>query len=197
VLGAALIKDDSDFAKRKRMSGAPYPWRWNLGFDRKGLMRCERSATFSPHRVERKRAAEALLSPDRSTKNSRWTIGYSSKCCYQPRLPRAHATTAICAKRKCKVFKKRGAQHVRIKGQAVDLSPRMRRHRGTDDWRVVSPPFQFSSRSGQRMERGSVGGDYTSRKRQFSRFTAGLRSKVREGHPDESNALRRREHGPD
>src|ERR1700720_656584 len=27
------------------------------------------------------------------------------------------------AKRKCKVFKKRDAQHVRIKGQAVDLSP--------------------------------------------------------------------------
>jgi hypothetical protein len=30
--------------------------------------------------------------------------------------------TGICAKRKCKVFKKRDAQHVRIKGQAVDLS---------------------------------------------------------------------------
>ena len=35
------------------------------------------------------------------------------------------------------------------------------------------------------------------RKRQFSRFTAGLRSKVREGHSDESNALRRWEHGTD
>ena len=34
-------------------------------------------------------------------------------------------------------------------------------------------------------------------KRQFSRFTAGLRLKVREGHSDESNALRRREYGPD
>jgi hypothetical protein len=34
-------------------------------------------------------------------------------------------------------------------------------------------------------------------KRQFSRFTAGLRLKVREGHSDESNALRRREHGTD
>jgi hypothetical protein len=33
-------------------------------------------------------------------------------------------------------------------------------------------------------------------KRQFSRFTAGLRSKVREGHSDESNALRRFEKHP-
>ena len=59
----------------------------------------------------------------------------------------------------------------------------MRRHRGTEDWRAVSTPFQFSSRSGrqpgvggnlavassalgwrQRMGRGSVRGDYTSRK---------------------------------
>jgi hypothetical protein len=34
-------------------------------------------------------------------------------------------------------------------------------------------------------------------KRQFSRFTAGLRLKSREGHANESNALRRREHGTD
>ena len=34
-------------------------------------------------------------------------------------------------------------------------------------------------------------------KRQFSRFTAGLRLKVREGHADESNAFRRREYGTD
>jgi hypothetical protein len=40
-------------------------------------------------------------------------------------------------------------------------------------------------------------GPKTSRKRQFSRFTAGLRLKVRKGHSDESNALWRREHGTD
>ena len=34
-------------------------------------------------------------------------------------------------------------------------------------------------------------------KRQFSRFTAGLRLKVREGHSNESNALRRREYRTD
>ena len=34
-------------------------------------------------------------------------------------------------------------------------------------------------------------------KREFSRFAGGLRSKVRERHADESNAFRRREHGPD
>ena len=45
--------------------------------------------------------------------------------------------------------------------------------------------------------RGSVGGDYISRKREFSRFTTGLRLKVREGHANETNALRRREHGTD
>ena len=45
--------------------------------------------------------------------------------------------------------------------------------------------------------RGSVGGDYISRKREFGRFAGGLRLKVREGHSDESNALRRREHGTD
>ena len=46
---------------------------------------------------------------------------------------------------------------------------------------------------------GCVGtvGPKTSRKRQFSPLAAGLRLKVREGHSDESNALRRREHGTD
>ena len=34
-------------------------------------------------------------------------------------------------------------------------------------------------------------------KRQFSPLASGLRLKVREGHSDESNALRRREHGTD
>ena len=37
------------------------------------------------------------------------------------------------------------------------VARRMRRHRGTEDWRVVSTPFQFSSRSGRR--RG-VGGKF-------------------------------------
>jgi hypothetical protein len=68
-------------------------------------------------------------------------------------------------------LQKRGAQHVRIKGQAVDLSP-------TDasaswDRRLVWSSTRrrgnlavASSALGwrQRMGRGSVGGDYTSRK---------------------------------
>ena len=86
--------------------------------------------------------------------------------------------------RKAKVqgLQKRGAQHVRMKGQAVDLSP-TDASASCEDWRVVSIPFQFSPRSDrqrgvggnlavassalgwrQRMGRGSVGGDYTSRK---------------------------------
>jgi hypothetical protein len=80
-------------------------------------------------------------------------------------------------------LKKRGAQHVRIKGQAVELSPTdasaswdrrlasgfypvaiffsvwpSTRRRGQSCYRF------FCARSRQRMERGSVGGDYTSRK---------------------------------
>jgi hypothetical protein len=86
---------------------------------------------------------------------------------------------------------------------------------GTEDRRVVFIPFQFSSRSrrqrgiggnlavacsalGWRQDGARAGGrrlHFT--KRQFSRLTAGLRLKVREGHSDESNALRRREHGTD
>ena len=56
-----------------------------------------------------------------------------------------------------------------------------------------------SSAVGWRQRRGAgpVGGDYISRKREFGRFAGGLRLKVREGHSDESNALRRREHGTD
>jgi hypothetical protein len=111
-----------------------------------------------------------------------WPFGRRAKV-DMARSPSRKRMAANCAKRKCKVFKKRGAQHVRIKGQAVDLSPTMRRHRGTEDWRVVSTPFQFSSRSGRQRGdrgqsccrffcarlasaegRGSVGGDYTSRK---------------------------------
>jgi hypothetical protein len=45
--------------------------------------------------------------------------------------------------------------------------------------------------------RGSLGGDYISRKRELSRLPAGLQLKVREGHSDESKALLRRENSPD
>jgi hypothetical protein len=65
------------------------------------------------------------------------------------RSPSRPATPAFCAKQKCKVFKS-VALNTRIKGQTVDLSP-THASGGTEDWRVVSTPFQFSSRSdGQR-----------------------------------------------
>ena len=56
-----------------------------------------------------------------------------------------------------------------------------------------------SSAVGWRQWRGAgpVGGDYISRKREFSCLAAGLRLKVRKGHSDESNTLRWREHGTD
>jgi hypothetical protein len=63
--------------------------------------------------------------------------------------------TAVLRKAEVQGLQKRGAQHVRIKGQAVDLSP-THASGGTEDWRVVSTPFQFSSRSGR--QRG-VGGN--------------------------------------
>ena len=110
-------------------------------------------------------------------------------------------------------LRKRGAQHVR-KGQALDLSPTDKSDRGTEDWRVVSTPFQFSSRSGrqrdvggnlavassalgwrQRMGRGSVGGDCISRKgssaaslpdcdRKFERVTPTSRTPFGGGNTD-------------
>ena len=109
-------------------------------------------------------------------------------------------------------LQKRGAQHVRIKGQAVGLSPTDASASWDRIWLVVSTPFQFSSRSGrgagrnlavassalgwrQRMGRGSVGGDYTSRKgssaaslpdcdRKFERVTPTSRTPFGGGNTD-------------
>ena len=73
--------------------------------------------------------------------------------------------TAFCAKRKAQGLQEGGWPSTRRSGQSCCRFSAL-------GWR-------------QRMGRGSVGGDYTSRKRQFSRFAAGLRLKVREGHSDE------------
>ena len=122
----------------------------------------------------------------------------------------------IRAKRK--TLQKRCAQHLRMTGQAMDLSATHAWRHGSDDWlsgfcRVshslfVGGVWPSTRQSGQSWfflcsvgasegGRGSPTGERVSRKRKFSRFAAGLRLKIREGHSDESNALRRRECGTD
>ena len=112
-------------------------------------------------------------------------------------------------------LQKRGAQHVRIKGQAVDLSPTdasaSRDQRLTSGFYAVSIFSRSDRQRGvggtlavassalgwrRRMGRGSVGSDYTSRKGSSAASPPDC-LKVREAHSDESNALRRREHGTD
>ena len=120
----------------------------------------------------------------------------------------------ICAKRKCKVFKS-WAQHVRIKGGCRLAGDACVGIVGPKIGEWFLPCFNFllglavDAASGAILlslllrSVGTRGGARVGRrrlhftKRQFSRFTAGLRLKVREGHSDESNALRRREHGTD
>ena len=122
--------------------------------------------------------------------------------------------SGFCAKRKCKVFKSVALNTCASRGRLWTCRRRMRRHRGTEDWRVVSVSIFFSvwpstRRRGQSCCRffcarlAPADGARVGRrrlhftKRQFSRFTGGLRSKIRGGHSDESNAFRHWKYGPD
>ena len=138
------------------------------------------------------RASEPKGAPQPVTRKGGWIGSTRSVAVGQRRYLREAEVQGL---------EKRRAQPVRITEPAWTSWRRMRRHRGTEDWRVVSTRFNFllspavNAASGQSCcrffgarlapadGRGSVGDDCISRKEKIGRFAGGLRLKVREVTP--------------